>query len=159
MTEENPGMFDTVTEQMEDRIVVDAEELVAVPFTPDDILGQLAEARKRYVLYYLRERGGRDSFSDLVDHLTIWEHLMGSDRPLQDVRTSVKTHLQHSDLPSLADHGLVTFDVETGEVAATDRLYRITPYLDFLCNAEPEQYESFCDLLREEDPETGDWPE
>lgn len=86
---------------------------------PDDIdtvLQALASERRRYVLYYARDRG-EVSIDDLATAVTGWLAVhsgSGSAGPHDHER--VRAALHHQDLPKLSKAGLVSVDREAGTV-------------------------------------------
>jgi hypothetical protein len=70
----------------------------------DTAMDLLADRRRRYVLYYLREEGEAD-LDELADAVTRWE---GQKTP--EHRRRIVTELHHKHLPKLTENGVVEFD-------------------------------------------------
>lgn len=89
----------------------------------DELLRVLADRRRRYVLQCLKTAKTPMALADLADDLVRWE-LDAEPTAVQDERERIYISLYHHHLPKLAEHDLVSFDlnqklVSLGE-AATD---------------------------------------
>jgi len=94
--------------------------------TLDATLDLLANRRRRYVLYCLRERRDALSVADLAEQLLAWER----DDPPDDVDEQVVADLHHCHLPRLEEAGAVTYDEESGRVSlAASAEEPLTEYL------------------------------
>ena len=97
----------------------------------DATLELLANQRRRYVLYYLREQGNPVTVDELADEITVWNLEPSSDR------SQILADLHHSQLPRLDEAGVVEFDPEEGYVSlTTDPEAPITEYLDLAASEE-----------------------
>lgn len=84
----------------------------------DEVVGALRDARRRHALYYLRERETVD-VEELARVLTGWDAVGEGDGTAdRGDYEQVRARLHHSDLPKLADAGLVSLDRDAGTVAA-----------------------------------------
>lgn len=82
------------------------------------IFAALANRRRRYVLYHLRDHQ-QATIDDLAVQIAAWEHDVPiSDAPAEDVNR-IYTALVHSHLPKLAEYGLVEYDRRTDTVCYT----------------------------------------
>ncbi|UTF53676.1 DUF7344 domain-containing protein [Natronosalvus rutilus] len=80
----------------------------------------LANPRQRRLLTTLAERG-RDSVDGLVEAVTRRECLPDDDaEDRRRVRRDVHVSLVHVHLPMVADHGLIEYDRDEGDVALLD---------------------------------------
>ena len=95
--------------------------------------GLLADPRRRYLLWHLSECG-RATVEEVATRIAAWER----DAAVEDVPRSrckrVAASLHHAHLPRLADHGVVDYDRESGEVVLTDDV------VDRLPVAEPVEH-------------------
>lgn len=91
------------------------------------VLDLLADRRRRYVLYHLREEE-ETSVDDIADSIARWE-----DRSGQPVRQRVETELHHKHLPRLAETGVV----ERGD--GTVRLGKTNERLEAFLNLAAER--------------------
>lgn len=96
----------------------------------DACLQLVADRRRRRIIDQLRdEAGGRATFDDLVDRLHDAEPTDGDGTDRE--RLAVRLH--HTDLPKLADHGIVAYDRDTGVVE-----YRSSDRIEAVLDALPE---------------------
>jgi len=93
----------------------------------DDAFDLLADRRRRYVLYYLREEGAAD-VDELAEQLSRWE---GTPTPEQ--RRRILTELHHKHLPKLTENGVVRVG-ESVEVVGMDS--QMEAYLDLAAEQE-----------------------
>ncbi|WP_135820334.1 DUF7344 domain-containing protein [Halostella litorea] len=85
----------------------------------DDAFEALADADRRVVLYYLRERG-ESSLSELADVVAGRRAAAEGTFVRPERRDRIEIDLHHAALPALADSGAVDYDPETGRVALAD---------------------------------------
>jgi len=89
--------------------------------------GAVADARRRYALYYLRERESA-TLDELATVVAGWraarEDPTGGVTPAD--RDRVRTELHHVHLPALASAGAVSYDADAGVVT----LESLSPFLD-----------------------------
>lgn len=83
----------------------------------------LRNRRRRYVLYYLRDRE-QAQLDDLAIQLAAWEQDISPDEVSSEDIENVATNLVHTHLPKLEDYGLVDYDRRTETVT-----YPYTPSL------------------------------
>ncbi|WP_209019667.1 DUF7344 domain-containing protein [Halorussus marinus] len=80
------------------------------------VFGALAEPRRRYVLYYLREHG-RARVDDLAIQIGAWERDVATAELSVDDVEQITLELVHTHLPKLEDAGLVGYDRRTETVS------------------------------------------
>ncbi|WP_327052690.1 DUF7344 domain-containing protein [Halomicrococcus gelatinilyticus] len=93
----------------------------------DDAFDLLADRRRRYVLYYLREEGAAD-VEELAEQLSRWE---GTTTP--EHRRRILTELHHKHLPKLTENGVVRVE---GSVEVAHMSSQIEAYLDLAAEQE-----------------------
>lgn len=76
--------------------------------------------RRRYVLYYLNERGRPVELGDLAEQVAAWENNVAIEDVSPEQRKSVYSALYQTHLPKLEDIGIVTYDRESKQVAFSD---------------------------------------
>lgn len=99
------------------------------PEAVTEAFSTLADARRRYILYYLAEQETPVAFERLVTRVATWR----TDRPPDAVDDTtlgaVRTALHHRHLPKLADQGFITYQDDPGVVALTDEIDTLEPFL------------------------------
>jgi hypothetical protein len=86
----------------------------------------LAESERRYLLYQLAtERRG--NLDEIVSEIAIWER--GDDEAGPDLQQRIYVSLVHNHLPRLADHGIVEYDLRSGDVVLGASFDEIRPLL------------------------------
>lgn len=79
------------------------------------IFGVLSHPRRRYVLYYLRDRETVRT-GELAERVAAWERDQSVDEVAGGDVERVETDLRHTHLPKLADYGLVEYDSRSDTV-------------------------------------------
>jgi len=69
--------------------------------TTDELLSVLADARRRFVLHYLRRNGPTASVAELANHVAAWEADASVADVSDDLVADVRTSLHHVHLPKL----------------------------------------------------------
>lgn len=87
----------------------------------DLIFDVLSSARRRYVLYYLREHEGRAEVTELATQIAAWEYDRAVDDLTSQQQKRVYVSLYQTHIPKLADIGIVDYDQDAGVVELTDR--------------------------------------
>jgi DNA-binding transcriptional ArsR family regulator len=104
----------------------------------DTVFQILSNRRRRFVLYFLTEVDDPIGREELARRIATWER----DEDIGDVPSDeiarVTVSLDHAHLPRLEDGGVVSYDREEREIAATDAVDRFLPYLDL---ARPEDFD------------------
>ena len=105
--------------------------------TQDDVFEILSSPRRRYLLYYLRQRQEPVELTALAEHVAAWENGVETDELTTQERKRVYVSLYQTHVPKLDDAGIVEYDAESGMVALTHRAQRIDSYLG---DEEPVQW-------------------
>lgn len=96
----------------------------------DRLFDLLSSPRRRYVLYYLREKGGPIELTDLAEKLAAWQ----DDTPLEDVspqaRKRMYVSLYQTHIPRLEEAGLITYNPDSGEISLVEGRSSVDRYLD-----------------------------
>jgi len=95
----------------------------------DDVYDLLSNARRRFVLSYLRRADGPVTMSDLAEAVAAWENDVTVDDLTDRQRKRVYVSLHQTHLPKLDDASLVRYDQDAGEVQATENIQSINTYL------------------------------
>jgi len=94
----------------------DRPETVPIPYSFDQTLALISDARRRTLLYWLKDRGsGTVAFDDLVEAVVTRETAIPA-RDVPESRDSVRVSLAHAHLPKLADLGIVEYDPDGNTV-------------------------------------------
>ena len=106
--------------------------------TADTILELLANRRRRYLLYALRDRDEPIELSKLAETVAGWEH----DVPPEDVEKneykSVYVSSVQCHVPKLADVGVVDHDEDNHTVILSENFDQLQPYLQLVMLDEPK---------------------
>ena len=78
----------------------------------------LGDARRRYLLYQLVD-AEYETIDDVVDRIVALEREVDGDLP-DDHSQRVYISLVHNHLPRLADHGVIEYDLRSGDVVMRD---------------------------------------
>ncbi|PSP78388.1 hypothetical protein BRC81_07520 [Halobacteriales archaeon QS_1_68_20] len=101
-----------------------------------EIFTLLANARRRYVLHYLRRSDGTAELRELADHVAAWEVGSTVEGLTSDQRKKVYTSLQQTHLRKLDEAGIVEYDHEAGQVEATPAAEELEVYLEIVPERE-----------------------
>lgn len=93
----------------------------------DDFFRALADSRRRYALYYLREEE-RASLAETARQVAAWEHECPPDDVSDETVENLKIDLYHNHLPRLRDATLLEYDQRSGML-----VYRDPPDLVSAC--------------------------
>ncbi len=104
--------------------------------TRGQIFTLLANARRRYVLHYLRRAGGTAELRELADHVAAWEVGSTVEGLTSDQRKKVYTSLQQTHLRKFDEAGIVEYDHEAGRVEATPAAEELEVYLEVVPERE-----------------------
>lgn len=74
------------------------------------VIEAVRNRRRRYALYYLRERSRPTDLDDLTSQVSAWEAETTTDRVSPAAREAVGASLRETHLPYLAERGLVRYD-------------------------------------------------
>lgn len=120
----------------------DSEE-TEMPLTPSIAFGLLSARRDRFLLYLLYERGGTIPLTEVTEQLAALENETSTDLLMEDLKTRVRTSLEHATLPKLVEHDLVTYERESEAVTLSPRGEQLEPYLEFAKEREHEEVRTF----------------
>lgn len=98
--------------------------------TQDTIFDILSSARRRYVLYYLRQADDPVDINELARQVAAWENDVPVDELTDQQRKRVYISLYQSHIPKLDSLGIVDHDKDTGEVTLTQNAKLVDQYLD-----------------------------
>ena len=111
------------------------------PLVPDgglsvsECLKALADRRRRYVLYCLREKEHTE-FESLSERVAAWE----TGTPLEELDERTKRNvgiaLSHAHLPQLEDAGMIQYDYRQGTVRVVEVPAPIEKCLEYCWNIE-----------------------
>ncbi|AGB38788.1 DUF7344 domain-containing protein [Natronococcus occultus] len=85
----------------------------------DAIFAALSDARRRYVLYYLRNEA-QASVTDITRQIIAWEHGVPAEDVPDEVGAEIETLLVHSHLPQLRNARLVDYDQRSEQLVRRD---------------------------------------
>lgn len=108
-------------------------------FNRDTTLEILSNRRRRFALYYLKQRQNRTDrekpevpLRELAEHVASWEN----DKPIDELtgqeRKRVQNALQQFHMSKMADHGFVEYDRDQGVIRLTDAAAAVDFYMDVL---------------------------
>jgi len=89
-------------------------------FSEEEVYDAVKNLRRRYVLYYLNERGRPVELGDLAEQVAAWENNVAVEDVSPEQRKSVYSALYQTHLPKLEDIGIVTYDRESKRVSFSD---------------------------------------
>ncbi len=89
----------------------------------------LGESRRRYLLYQLLDEPCV-TIDDLATQIVAWERGQSTDAVDEETHQRVCISLVHVHLPMLADHGVVEYDLRSGDVVLTDGIDELEPMLE-----------------------------
>ena len=98
--------------------------------TQDLVFDILSSARRRYLLYYLREADEPVHINELAEQVAAWENETDVEDLSSQQRKRVYVSLYQSHIPKLESAGIVDYDEESGLVSLTSRANRIDRFLD-----------------------------
>jgi DNA-binding transcriptional ArsR family regulator len=119
----------TRTDQQDDKTPTLGEPAGEPTISPDVAFDVLRNARRRYVLYFLREKSPRE-LGDLAERIAARENDTTVEGLSSKQRKSVYTALYQTHLPKLADAGVIEYDRDRGVVWLADAADQLDPYLD-----------------------------
>jgi len=115
----------------------------SVPFSEETIFRVLRNKRRRYVLHYLKQRGGTVTVGDLAEQIAAWENDASVFDVAPDERKRVYISLLQSHLPTMAEANVVAFDEDRSEVSLTEDAADIDIYVELVPEKDiqwPEYY-------------------
>lgn len=109
----------------------DTEEL-----TKGEIFEVLSSSRRRLLLYYLHDRGGRAPLDELAQEIASIESGIPIEELDKQAYKRIYISLYQTHVPNLEKHGLVTYDEEDKRVALTDRIDQVITTVDVSANRQ-----------------------
>jgi hypothetical protein len=97
--------------------------------TQDTVYDLLSNARRRFVISFLRGRDEPIELSELSKRVAAWENETDVDDLTDQQVKRVYVSLYQTHIPKLADSGLVDYDKDTGEVSLTSNIEELDTYL------------------------------
>ena len=95
----------------------------------DEVYDILSNARRRFVIYFLRDRGESVELSELSDRVAAWEN----DVPVEELTDQqvkrVYVSLYQTHIPKLEETGIVEYDSDSGMVSLTQEVSTLDAYL------------------------------
>lgn len=107
------------------------------PVTGDRVRAVLGKTRRRFALYYLLSNEYTD-IDTLSVQIAAWEEDESVTSVDEAAWERVKIALHHNHLPRLAAHGIVEFDVRSGDVVRSDGFEEIRPTVERLRATDEE---------------------
>jgi hypothetical protein len=108
--------------------------------TQDVVFDILSSARRRYVLYLLRQSDSPIELTTLAEQVAAWENDTTVEELNKQQRKRVYVSLYQTHIPKLEDSGLVEYDGDTGDVSLTPRARDVDQYLEPNEREFPWQY-------------------
>ena len=97
--------------------------------TQDEVYELLSNARRRFVISYLRGREEPVPLSELSDAVASWENEVPAEELTDQQVKRVYVSLYQTHLPKLSDFGLVEYDRDEGTVELTESVRELDTYL------------------------------
>ncbi len=104
----------------------------------DDAFDILSNARRRYVLYYLREANGPVELGELANELAAWENETTTEELTQQQRKRVYVSLYQTHIQKLAEADIVEYDQDTSMVSLANGARDIGAYLSVGTDDTPQ---------------------
>lgn len=126
---------------MTDHTSVDSEVTEAIESDTDapetdlateTIFRVLTEARRRYVVHYLKQVGHSVPVGDLAEQVAAWENDKRIEEITSKERKRVYVSLYQSHLPTMAEEGIVRYDEDRGEVELTAAADAVDVYMEIV---------------------------
>lgn len=89
----------------------------------------LCNARRRMVLYYLRQEGEPVTVEELAREIAAMENGVSLDELTRQQRKRVYVSLYQTHLPKLEDTGIIEYDEDGNDVKLTNRAHEMDSYL------------------------------
>lgn len=97
--------------------------------TADLVFEILSNKRRRMVLYYLRQNGGRGTVQEVAEQIAALENDVPIDKLSAQQRKRVYVSLYQTHVPKLDQTGIIDYDDSQGELRLTDRAMEFDSYL------------------------------
>lgn len=101
----------------------------SAPVSQDTVFDILSNARRRYVLYYLRKAEEPVELGDLARELAAWENETDPAALTDQQQKRVYVSLYQTHIQKLADAGMVDYDKDTGMVSLAEGAQELKGYL------------------------------
>jgi DNA-binding transcriptional ArsR family regulator len=95
----------------------------------DTVFDILSNARRRFVLYYLRETENPVDLGELAQELAAWENETSVEELTEQQRKRVYVSLYQTHIQKLAQAGLIEYDQDAASVRLADGMDQIDRYL------------------------------
>lgn len=89
----------------------------------------LSSPRRRYVLFYLKNRQQPVELTELAEELAAWENDITVDELSSQARKRVYVSLYQTHVPKLEEAGLIEYDADTGHLVLAEDTSELAPYL------------------------------
>jgi DNA-binding transcriptional ArsR family regulator len=89
----------------------------------------LSNPRRRFTIYYLRQRGEAVDLQELAAQVAAWENEVPVDELTKQERKRVYVSLYQTHIPKLADAGIISYDQDEGTVELTENARQVRGYL------------------------------
>jgi DNA-binding transcriptional ArsR family regulator len=96
----------------------------------DLVFATLSNARRRYVLHYLKRHDGPATIRELAEQIAAWENETAMAEVTYKQRKRVYTSLHQTHLPKLADAGFIQSERSWEEITLSDRAAELEVYLE-----------------------------
>lgn len=96
---------------------------------PGDLLHNLSDPRRRYVLYLLLENE-QANVENLSLQIAAWENDVSVSAVSAADHRAVRVGLVHNHLPRLAEHDVIEYDRRSGDLVRGDRFESIRPVVE-----------------------------
>ena len=96
----------------------------------DLVFATLSNARRRYVLHYLKRHDGPVTIRQLAEQIAAWENETEMAEVTYKQRKRVYTSLHQTHLPKLADAGFIQSERSWEEITLSDRAAELEVYLE-----------------------------
>lgn len=96
----------------------------------DLVFATLSNARRRYVLHYLKRHGGPATIRELAEQIAAWENDTQMAEVTYKQRKRVYTSLHQTHLPKLADAGFIESERSWEAITLSERARELEVYLE-----------------------------
>jgi len=97
--------------------------------TQGEVYDLLSNARRRFVISYLRDRDEPVELNDLSRDVAAWENDTDVENLTDQQIKRVYVSLYQTHVPKLSESGIVEYDQDSGEVALTSNVSTLDTYL------------------------------
>jgi DNA-binding transcriptional ArsR family regulator len=100
------------------------------PLSRDLVFATLSNARRRYVLHYLKRHDGPVTIRQLAEQIAAWENETAMSEVTYKQRKRVYTSLHQTHLPKLSDAGFIESERSWEAITLSDRAAELEVYLE-----------------------------